>query len=219
MNKKRIVFLIDGFNLYHSIVTCLKENRLSNKYKWLNYKKLCQSFLKNQTEEIGEVVLYTAYAHWRSKEAVYRHKKFIQALRYYGVKIVFGNFKEKDRRCPICKEYIKQHEEKETDVNIALDIIDYTLNKDFDGIYIISGDSDLKPAIERAKKYINTSNNLLSKTIKIIFPYKQHTNALKKIVGKENAMGIKKHHIETSLMDEEICIENEKIIKRPEKWQ
>lgn len=119
MNKKRIVFLIDGFNLYHSIVTCLKENRLSNKYKWLNYKKLCQSFLKNQTEEIGEVVLYTAYAHWRSKEAVYRHKKFIQALRYYGVKIVFGNFKEKDRRCPICKEYIKQHEEKETDVNIA----------------------------------------------------------------------------------------------------
>lgn len=164
-------------------------------------------------------MLYTAYAHWRSKEAVYRHKKFIQALRYYGVKIVFGNFKEKDRRCPICKEYIKQHEEKETDVNIALDIIDYTLNKDFDGIYIISGDSDLKPAIERAKKYINTSNNLLSKTIKIIFPYKQHTNALKKIVGKENAMGIKKHHIETSLMDEEICIENEKIIKRPEEWQ
>jgi len=38
-------------------------------------------------------------------------------------------------------------------------------------------------------------------------------------VGKENAMGIKKHHIETSLMDEEICIENEKIIKRPEEWQ
>ena len=93
------------------------------------------------------------------------------------------------------------------------------MNKDFDGIYIISGDSDLKPAIERAKEYINTSNNLLSKTIKIIFPYKQHTNALKKIVGKENAMGIKKHHIETSLMDEEICIENEKIIKRPEEWQ
>lgn len=217
MEKKKIVFLIDGFNLYHSIKKFIKENRKTNKYKWLDYKKLCSLFLKSQSEEIGEVILYTAYAYWRKNNAAERHKVFIKAQQYNGVKVIFGKFKEKDRMCPACKDMIKQHEEKETDVNIALDIIDYALKEEYDGIYIISGDSDLKPAIQRAKKYIANAGK--DKYIKIIFPYKQHTNELKNILGNNNHMSIKGKHLESSLMSEEITLSDGKITYIPKEWK
>lgn len=217
MEKKKIVFLIDGFNLYHSIKKFIEENKKTNKYKWIDYKKLCSLFLKNQSEEIGEVILYTAYAYWRKNNTSGRHKVFIKAQKNNGVKVIFGKFKEKDRRCPACKKMIKQHEEKETDVNIALDIIDYALKEEYDGIYIISGDSDLKPAIQRAKEYITNAGR--DKYIKIIFPYKQHANELKNILGNNNHTSIKEIHLESSLMNEKITLSDGEIIQMPEEWK
>lgn len=217
MEKKKIIFLIDGFNLYHSIKKFVEERRKTNKYKWIDYKKLCSLFLKNQSEEIGEVVLYTAYAYWRKNNAAGRHRAFIKAQECNGVKVVFGKFKEKDRICPVCKEMMKQHEEKETDVNIALDIIDYALKEEYDGIYIISGDSDLKPAIIRAKEYITKAG--MNKFIKIIFPYKQHTNELKEILGNNNHMSMKEKHLESSLMSEKITLPNGNVIEMPKEWK
>jgi hypothetical protein len=49
-----------------------------------------------------------------------RHKVLIKALQYAGVKVVLGEFKDKDRSCPLCKKSYRTKEEKQTDVNIAL---------------------------------------------------------------------------------------------------
>lgn len=54
----------------------------------------------------------------RSVEAASRI--YVAALRYVGVVPVMGQFKNKDRWCNSCGAKWMGHEEKETDVNIAL---------------------------------------------------------------------------------------------------
>jgi hypothetical protein len=44
------------------------------------------------------------------------------------------------------------HEEKLTDVNIAVSIIEACVTKQCDILYLVSGDNDLVPALEAAKR-------------------------------------------------------------------
>ena len=68
------------------------------------------------------------------------------------VKLILGHFKKKDRRCPSCSHKWVGHEEKETDVNIALYLLDLAYNNAFDRALIFSNDSDLAPAIQMVRK-------------------------------------------------------------------
>lgn len=51
------------------------------------------------------------------------HRDCIAILEDLGVKIVLGNFKEKKVYCNNCRTIITKHKEKQTDVNIALQIM------------------------------------------------------------------------------------------------
>jgi hypothetical protein len=70
------------------------------------------------------------------------------------VRIVKGNFKKKtvecrNTRCPtLTRKFFKTQEEKRTDVNIALQMLDDAYQNVCDRLVLISGDSDLVPAIE-----------------------------------------------------------------------
>jgi hypothetical protein len=65
------------------------------------------------------VYYFSAYAVWQPRK-VGRHIAYVKALRAVGVTVVLGQFKQKDRRCPACNHTWVGHEEKETDVNIAI---------------------------------------------------------------------------------------------------
>jgi len=93
-----ISFYIDGFNLYHSI----KYNKNHHKYRWLNLKKMCQSFIK-KNEKIIDIFYFTAYATWRPP-SMERHKIYVKALQLFNIIPIFGKFKIKDRFCPNCKK-------------------------------------------------------------------------------------------------------------------
>lgn len=142
----RVVFFIDGFNLYHAIAS-LKVNHL----KWLDLKKLCQNYAISSQFSIEDIYYFSAIAHWLIGPKR-RHEKYLAALKTSGVKPILGKFKNKDRWCRVCKKSSKGHEEKETDVNIALHILDSAYQNSFDRAVIISGDSDLSPAIRLARK-------------------------------------------------------------------
>ncbi len=58
-----------------------------------------------------------------------------------------GHFKAKQRRCNSCGVQWWAHEEKETDVHIALKILADAFDDIFDRAIIISGDSDLVPVL------------------------------------------------------------------------
>ncbi len=60
---------------------------------------------------------YSLFLH--SPDKVERHKVFIRALRSTGVIEVLARFKPKEIFCNHCKNIIKRHEEKESDVAMA----------------------------------------------------------------------------------------------------
>lgn len=142
--KKRVIAYIDGFNVYHSLRE-LKNPAL----KWLNLWSLTESITRGD-ENLNAVKYFSAFATWKP-EAYKYHRHYVQALNHFGVEDIMGNFKKKDKKCPKCNGKWTDHEEKETDVNIALKILCDAIEDKFDRAIIMSADSDLIPVIKEVK--------------------------------------------------------------------
>ncbi len=116
------------------------------KYKWLDYRKLSQSVI-GSNDSIERIAYFTAYAKWKRKNKV-RHMTYIKALRSVGVDVVMGRFKKRYKTCHLCNRTFLTHEEKRTDVNIALNIVTDAVEDAYDKAVLVSADSDLLPIIE-----------------------------------------------------------------------
>ena len=206
MPPQRVAVFVDGFNLYHAI----KEEG-QNYLKWVSLRKLSEVFAPKPSFEIVHVFYFSALATWRP-EAMVRHRRYIKALKAEGVEVVLGSFKRKDRRCFSCKERWQAHEEKETDVNLALYLLDGAYQNTYDRALIISADSDLTPAIRMVRKQFP------EKRIRIITPIgKPHCLELKEAVGGEREVRhIQRVHLEECLLPETIIDEDERIVRPKE---
>ena len=83
MNQQRVICFIDGFNLYHAI------KRLNVPYlKWLNLWSLASVFVRPKSQQLVDVVYFSAYADWlpQSKK---RHVQYVKALIASRVSTVF----------------------------------------------------------------------------------------------------------------------------------
>lgn len=147
MLRQRVISFIDGFNLYHAI-----DNLNRPELKWVNLKSLSQVYLKSRSEELTDVFYFSAIAEHVSESVQKMQKAYLMALELNGIKPILGNFKKKVRRCSRCQYNWIGHEEKETDVNIALFLLDLAYQNAFDRAIIISNDSDLAPAIRMIRK-------------------------------------------------------------------
>jgi uncharacterized LabA/DUF88 family protein len=203
---ERVVCFIDGFNLYHSI------HRLkSPSLKWVNLWALASVFIRPKTQQLNAVYYFSAYADW-IPDAKLRHLRYVKALTAAGVTPVLGKFKEKDRKCPKCGHKWQSHEEKETDVNIALALLNLAYQNKYDRALLISNDSDLAPAIHMVRahfpqKYITT----------IVPPHYRHSNEL--IQASSDKAKITVAHLERCLMPEHILDAGGNIVvTRPEKY-
>jgi uncharacterized LabA/DUF88 family protein len=133
------MFFVDGFNLYHA----LDGNLSFHKYKWLDLRKLALHFSMPPYEILQGVRYFTAYASWRPAGTVSRHKAYMKALRSVGTQITLGRFQEKLRTCRAaggCGRAFTVHEEKLTDVSIAVSIVEACITNQCDILYLVSGD-------------------------------------------------------------------------------
>jgi len=86
-----------------------------------------------------------------------RHKRYLKALGTLPkVKIILGKYQERTvtcqaRECMRRLEYIVP-EEKKTDVNIAVNLLEDAFLGLTDSMVIVSGDSDLEPAVEWVRR-------------------------------------------------------------------
>jgi uncharacterized LabA/DUF88 family protein len=62
-----------------------------------------------------------------------------------------GQFKNKPKQCLKCGTKWMNHEEKETDVNLALALLDLAYKDLYDHAFLLSRDSDLAPAVHKVK--------------------------------------------------------------------
>jgi uncharacterized LabA/DUF88 family protein len=143
MPAERVVTFIDGFNLCHAV-----DNLRRPHLKWLNLWALSEVFLRRRSQQLRAVYYFSAFAEWLPDKAK-RHQEYVKALIAIGVTPVIAKFKHKDRRCPSCNHSWTGHEEKETDVNIALALMHGAYRDEYDHAFLISRDSDLAPAVRK----------------------------------------------------------------------
>ena len=61
MVKKRAMFYVDGFNLYHSI-----KNLKDDKLKWLSLAQIAQMLIPKKDEKVVGIKYFSALAHKRA---------------------------------------------------------------------------------------------------------------------------------------------------------
>lgn len=140
---KRVNVYIDGFNLYHAIVA-LGDHKL----KWINLKELGKSFLR-PGETLNRVIFFTAVLTWDMQKQQ-RHKNYIRAQHAVGVEVVQSNFRKMSRHCRVMDRYCARHEEKQTDVAIAVSLLGDGVRDDYQRAILITADSDQVPLVKQA---------------------------------------------------------------------
>lgn len=201
----RICIFIDGFNLYHA----LNDYKIYHKYKWLNLDKFAKCFV-GPKDKIIDIFYFTSYVTWNPGKLA-RHQTYVKALQLVGIKPVFGSFRMKDIRCRICSKLYQIPEEKQTDVNIAIKLFQTAVSDEWDTALIISGDSDLIPAIKAVKE------TFPAKKVIIAIPIGRRAEELKLIA--DSPRKVKQKHLATCQFDDTITIDENTVLKRPESWK
>lgn len=201
----RIAFFVDGFNLYHA----LQENPGYHKYKWLDISKLCAAFTMKK-DRIVDVYYFTALTTWNQPKMA-RHRDYIRALESKNVRIVYGEFKRRDKFCPLCKKTFQTFEEKQTDVNVAIYLFKLAIQDIYDTAIIVSGDSDLIPSLSAVRAMFP------HKRIGVIIPIGRASESLKQTAHFH--MKMKRYHLQTSLFPAVVDLGQNQTVACPITWQ
>lgn len=92
----KVSFLIDGFNLYHSIEDVEKYKGI--KAKWLDIKMLLHTYMGaiDAEAKFHSIFYFTTLRLHVQKDkpnSVDRHKRYITALESKGITTIYGGFK------------------------------------------------------------------------------------------------------------------------------
>jgi len=145
---KTIVY-IDGLNFYYR---CVKNTP----YKWLDFKKLVQR-LTRETRQIVEIKYFTSNIRGNPLRHT-RQKVYLSALETHipELRIYRGLFQVNDAIMlnadpPPKKVFVKKTEEKRTDVNIAVNLLDDAWTDSYECAIVVSNDSDLTEAVRTVR--------------------------------------------------------------------
>lgn len=149
----RTAIYIDGFNFYYGSVK-------NTGYKWLNPKQMCEAILQPH-HDITSIVYCTAKVRPKPTDpsAPVRQATYLKAIKSFipELSIVYGHFLETRLLCrPVDPKYgnlieVLRSEEKGSDVNLAVHLVNDAHNDTFDCAIIISNDSDLAEAMRIVK--------------------------------------------------------------------
>ena len=202
----RVAVYIDGFNLYHSLLEAAKISPQGNRLKWLNLRKLVENQL-SPSKRIVQIKYFTALFPDPQKER--RHKKYLSVLKDTGIEVVYGKFKVRDKKCRICRRFYKTHEEKRTDVNIAVHILRDAFTNLFDTAILISGDTDITPALELTKAETG-------KRLTVYMPYNRKNRELSRVA--DSVYRISVADLEAALFHQSHIARDGRRLTMPPEW-
>ena len=148
---------IDGLNSYHAIADfqrSVPQPEFPSRLHWLDYKKLGAELNRTSVHglpserELVAVKYFVAIPEHREIKADF-HRRHIRALEHSGVQIFQGRFKEHPAKCAACRNTFRQFQEKESDVNLALEMYHDSMMNLVDVIFLLTTDSDLAAAVKR----------------------------------------------------------------------
>lgn len=141
---------VDGFNLYHR---ALKDTP----YKWLNLKTMCSQTLAAHNNVVRIKYFTARVSGARDQGSPARQNAYLDAIGTLPeVEIFFGRFMAKTITRPLVNRirglprFVEVHttEEKGSDVNLAVQLLNDAWHQRFEVAVVISNDSDLESPIQ-----------------------------------------------------------------------
>lgn len=200
----RTIVYVDGFNLFHAI-----DDLGADHLKWIDLESLCKQFI-GPDDEIVKITYCSAYATYRP-EAYRKHQHFVEAQPDIVVPVM-GKFRERRRRCGECGQKYDCHEEKETDVNIAVQMLLDAHKGQHECTYLLTADSDMVPAVRALRESFPDIR------IRLIYPIRRGTSGLLDAAGLERPKRMKRAHLERAMMSAEVAKANGRVVTRPAKY-
>jgi uncharacterized LabA/DUF88 family protein len=200
----RVSAFIDGFNLYHAI-----DDLRRNDLKWIDLRKLMEHFVDPAVGQLNQVYYFSAYCDW-DREKQNRHKVYVRALRHHGVEPIMGKFQPHQMQCHGCDREWVTHEEKQSDVNLAISLVREAYRDTYDRALVVSSDSDFAPALRLL------SEAFPGKSVKVVCPPERfHSKDLNRHAKKPAK--IKVEHLEASRMPDRFPTLSGLVV-RPQKY-
>lgn len=211
----RTAFLIDGFNLYHSARIAARDLGGTGA-KWLDIRALCDAHLHviGRGAEICSINYFSALAvhlEATNPDVTNRHRAFISCLEDSGVNVELAHFKPKNVICPDCGARTTRYEEKETDVAIAIKLLESFYRDQCDVAVLITADSDVAPAVRRVGALFPQSE------VWIAFPYARKSKELEKLSAGRTFKLSKESYARHQFGDPYRCADGI-LIARPTRW-
>ena len=176
---KKVVFYFDGFNFYHGFKAYTLKNDDWKNYYWLDFGKFFSQFVyEDDNQKLHKVKYFTAppkNVQKRSKQnALFSANAILNGDLF---EVINGHYSDKFINCnATCKEEFMVPEEKCTDVNLALAMINDCIEGNVDIITLVTADSDQVSTI----KYIK--NKFPHIKIRVYFPPERKSNEIRQLM-------------------------------------
>ena len=204
MPANRVVAYIDGYNLYHGLI----DARLRTS-RWLDLRAMCKSQMQTG-QQLEFVRCFTTRVRNDPKKSE-RQSRFVDAIEGLGgVLIDYGYFQSKVVHCHSCGHSWKQSEEKKTDINIAVRLLEDAHDDKFDTAILISGDGDLAPAIQSVR------SRTPEKRVVVAFPPKRNSFELQRAAHAHKR--ISRTTILSCHLPATVTTSSGQVIKAPDGW-
>ncbi len=148
---------VDGFNFYYGAVK-------KTAYKWLDFKKLFTHILSSQNQIIS-IKYFTALVSGKlDPDQPIRQQTYLRALEAYlpEINIYYGHFLSHEVNAPLARptlnrrfERVIKTEEKGSDVNLAVHLLNDAWLGLYDCAVVVSQDSDLAESMRLVKTQHN----------------------------------------------------------------
>ena len=173
MSPLRTNIYIDGFNFYYGLLK-------NTPYKWLNLDTFCRAYLDPGKNEIIKIKYFTALVKSRPNDPDQhiRQQTYLRALKTLpNIEILYGHFLTHEIMMPRADggglvKVIKT-EEKKSDVNVAVHMLNDAYRDEYDCAVLVSNDSDLSEPLRIIK-------NDLKKVIGVLNPHNNPSSELTK---------------------------------------
>lgn len=206
---QKVCVYIDGFNFYNG----LRDNDWRH-YYWLDIIKMANNILAELHSEHKLVRVYYFSAPPYRHESKRRRQKIFFDANVLGkdFKLILGYHKDKSKRCRNCNAKISISEEKQTDINIVLEMFKGAVKKECDLSILVSGDTDMIPVVQ-AIKSVSPNHKIM-----VFFPPARKTNQIIGHVDGWRDLSKFEKIFSDSLLPEKIELENKSKLIIPDKW-
>ena len=169
---ERVSFYIDGFNFFHGLRRMRSKDSDWQKFYWIDIVKLFRQFV-GENQILQKVYYFSAPDH--EPDRLLRQRVLFQANeRINGsvFEVINGMFYRKKVTCKTCFNRFFTYEEKLTDVNISINMLDDCFLNDVDTLVLVSADSDLLSTLQRINE------RFPGKKLRVYFPPGNTSSAL-----------------------------------------